>query len=69
VWGVSRKTIPMQINVVGTVMLIVSVLIVVGGELRNRARMRRLSGPAPLQRDSIVAAAGARSSAGELEAV
>jgi len=69
VYGVSRRTIPMQINVVGTVMLIVSVVIVVGGELRNRARMRKLAGPAPLRRDTIVAAASARSSAGELEVV
>ncbi len=43
VWGVSRKTIPMQINVVGTVMLLVSVAIVVGGELRSRARRRALA--------------------------
>jgi len=70
VWGVSRKTIPMQINVVGTVMLIVSVLIVVGGEVRNRRRMRALATPggAP-RRDSVVAAAGARSGAGALDAV
>jgi spermidine/putrescine transport system permease protein len=44
VWGVSRKTVPMQINVVGTVMLLVSVLIVVGTELRSRARQRALAG-------------------------
>ena len=46
VWGVSRRTIPMQINVVGTVMLIISVVIVVGGEVRSRRRMRALAGPA-----------------------
>ena len=59
VWGVSRSTIPMQINVVGTVMLIISVLIVVGGELRNRARMRALARPGrpePVHSDSVVAA-------------
>ncbi len=43
VWGVSRKTIPMQINVVGTVMLLVSVLIVVGGEVNSRRRRRALA--------------------------
>jgi spermidine/putrescine transport system permease protein len=43
VWGVQRKSIPMQVNVVGTVMLLVSVLIVVGGEMRNRARRRALA--------------------------
>jgi spermidine/putrescine transport system permease protein len=42
VWGVSRKTIPMQINVVGTVMLLVSVLIVVGSEVNSRRRRRAL---------------------------
>jgi spermidine/putrescine transport system permease protein len=30
----------MQVNVVGTVMFLVSVLIVVGGELNNRRRRR-----------------------------
>jgi spermidine/putrescine transport system permease protein len=45
VWGVSRKTIPMQINVVGTVMLLVSVLIVVGGEVNSRRRRRALEAP------------------------
>jgi spermidine/putrescine transport system permease protein len=44
VWGVARKTVPMQVNVVGTMMLLVSVLIVVGSELRNRARQRALAG-------------------------
>jgi spermidine/putrescine transport system permease protein len=44
VWGVARKTVPMQINVVGTMMLIVSVLIVVGSEVRNRARQKALAG-------------------------
>src|SRR4029079_13296312 len=69
VYGVSRRTIPMQINVVGTLMLIISVLIVVGGEVRSRARTRALAGPKPVRADSVVAAAGARSSAGALDAV
>src|SRR5262249_988039 len=61
VWGVSRKTIPMQINVIGTVMLLLSVLIVVGGEVRNRARMRALNRGTrpPVRRDQVVAAASA----------
>ena len=42
VWGVSRKTVPMQINVIGTVMLIVSITIVLIGELNNRRRARAL---------------------------
>ncbi len=72
VWGVSRRTIPMQINVVGTMMLIISVVIVVGGEVRNRRRMRALARPGrpePVRSDSVVAAAGARSTAGHLDAV
>jgi spermidine/putrescine transport system permease protein len=69
VWGVSRRTIPMQINVVGTVMLIISVLIVVGGEVRNRRRMRVLAGPTKVRPDTVVAAAAGRSSAGQLDAV
>jgi spermidine/putrescine transport system permease protein len=43
VWGVARKTVPMQINVVGTMMLLVSVLIVVGSEVRSRARQKALA--------------------------
>jgi spermidine/putrescine transport system permease protein len=38
VWGVARKTVPMQINVIGTLMLIVSITIVVIGEVNNRRR-------------------------------
>jgi hypothetical protein len=60
----------MQINVVGTVMLLVSVLIVVGGELRSRARMRALAGDRPRRRRSkALAASGARSAAGTVDPV
>ena len=41
VWGVSRRTIPMQINVVGTVMFVIALLIVLGAEA-NRRRQERL---------------------------
>jgi spermidine/putrescine transport system permease protein len=54
VWGVSRKTIPMQINVVGTVMLLISVLIVVGGEVNSRRRRRALE--VPKRKDRALAA-------------
>ena len=47
VWGVQRKSIPMQVNVIGTLMLVISILIVVGGEMRNRARQRALAGEKP----------------------
>ena len=50
VWGVSRKTIPMQINVVGTVMLLISVLIVVGGEVNARRRRRAFKSETPARR-------------------
>jgi len=38
VWGVSRRTVPMQINVIGTVMIVLSISIVLAGELRSRRR-------------------------------
>ena len=40
VWGVSRRTVPMQINVIGTLMLVVAVSVVLLGELRSRSRRR-----------------------------
>lgn len=43
VWGVAQRGIPMQVNVIGTVMFLISVLIVVGGEVNNRRRSRALS--------------------------
>jgi spermidine/putrescine transport system permease protein len=61
VWGVSRRTIPMQINVVGTVMLLISVMIVVGGELNSRRRQRALSLDRPKpRRQRALAPAGAQ---------
>ena len=38
VWGVAQRGVPMQVNVVGTVMFVVSVIIVVGGEMNSRRR-------------------------------
>jgi len=38
VWGVSRREIPPQINVIGTAMLLVSLAVVVVGELIRRRR-------------------------------
>jgi spermidine/putrescine transport system permease protein len=43
VWGVAQRGIPMQVNVVGTVMFMIAVLIVVGGEVNSRRRMRALT--------------------------
>jgi spermidine/putrescine transport system permease protein len=67
VWGVSRKTIPMQINVVGTVMLLVSVLIVVSSEVNSRRRRRALSMDRPRRSDKVLAATGARSTAATVD--
>ena len=50
VWGVAQRGVPMQVNVVGTVMFAISILIVVGGEMRSRARQRALAGDAPVKR-------------------
>jgi spermidine/putrescine transport system permease protein len=65
VWGVAQRGVPMQVNVVGTLMFLISVLIVVGSELNSRRRRRALEvGPKPGRKDKALAAAGARSSAG-----
>ena len=43
VWGAARIGAPPQVNVVGTVMFMISVLIVVGGEVNTRRRARALT--------------------------
>lgn len=43
VWGVAQRGVPMQVNVVGTVMFLVSIAIVLAGEARNRQRQRSLT--------------------------
>ncbi len=43
VWGVARRTVPMQINVIGTVMLMVSIAIVLGVELNRRRQAKALA--------------------------
>jgi len=40
VWGSAKRHIPMQINVVGTLMFLIALLIVLGGEFRRRRRER-----------------------------
>src|SRR3954451_8859753 len=59
VWGVAQRGVPMQVNVVGTVMFLISIVIVVGGEAggcparqaepraRRRAPAARPPGEAP----------------------
>jgi spermidine/putrescine transport system permease protein len=43
VWGVARVGLPMQVNVVGTLMLVVSLAIVLTGEINSRRRARALT--------------------------
>ena len=40
VWGAAQRGIPPQINVIGTVMFLLAMLLVLGGELNNRRRAR-----------------------------
>ena len=43
VWGAAQRQIPMQINVVGSVMFAISIVIVVGAEMARRRRERALA--------------------------
>ncbi|MBF4160484.1 ABC transporter permease [Nocardioides acrostichi] len=43
VWGAYRVGVPMQVNVIGTIMFVVSIAIVVIGELNSRRRSRALA--------------------------
>ena len=40
VWGAAQRGIPMQINVIGTIMFLLALSLVVGQQLVNRARSR-----------------------------
>lgn len=44
VWGVAQRGVPMQVNVVGTVMFVVSIAIVIGVELNRRRQEKALAG-------------------------
>jgi spermidine/putrescine transport system permease protein len=43
VWGVAQRGVPMQVNVVGTVMFLISILIVLGAELNRTRKARALA--------------------------
>jgi spermidine/putrescine transport system permease protein len=45
VWGVAQRGVPMQVNVVGTLMFVISITIVLVGEAANRRRNRVASEP------------------------
>ena len=42
VWGAAQRGVPMQVNVVGTLMFAIAILIVVGGEVNSRRRSAKL---------------------------
>ena len=43
VWGAAQRGVPMQVNVIGTLMFVIAIVIVLGGELNNRRRVRALA--------------------------
>jgi spermidine/putrescine transport system permease protein len=43
VWGSAQRGVPMQVNVVGTVMFLIAFALVLGGEIRSRRRARALA--------------------------
>jgi len=44
VYGVAQRSVPMQVNVLGTIMFVISVAIVLSGEMASRRRQRALAG-------------------------
>ena len=43
VWGAAQRGVPMQVNVIGTVMFLIAIVLVVGGEVNNRRQTRALA--------------------------
>jgi len=43
VYGASQRGVPMQVNVIGTVMFLIAITVVLGNELNNRRQARALS--------------------------
>jgi spermidine/putrescine transport system permease protein len=43
VWGAAQRGVPMQVNVIGTMMFVIAIVIVLGNELRNRRQSRALA--------------------------
>jgi spermidine/putrescine transport system permease protein len=43
VWGAAQRGVPMQVNVIGTIMFLLALALVVGGEMLNRRRVRALA--------------------------
>jgi len=43
VWGAAQRGVPMQVNVIGTLMFLIAIVVVVAGELGSRRRQRQLA--------------------------
>ncbi len=43
VWGSAQRGVPMQVNVIGTIMFLVAIFIVLGGEFNNRRKAKALA--------------------------
>ncbi|RNL63220.1 ABC transporter permease [Nocardioides marmoriginsengisoli] len=43
VYGAAQRGVPMQVNVIGTIMFLISIAIVLGGEVNNRRKARALA--------------------------
>lgn len=43
VYGAAQRGVPMQVNVIGTVMFLIAITVVLGGELNNRRKVRALA--------------------------
>jgi spermidine/putrescine transport system permease protein len=43
VWGSAQRGVPMQVNVIGTVMFLIAMLVVVTGEVTSRRRAKALA--------------------------
>jgi spermidine/putrescine transport system permease protein len=43
VWGAAQRGVPMQVNVIGTVMFVIAIVIVLGAELNNRRQAKALA--------------------------
>jgi len=43
VYGAAQRGVPMQVNVIGTIMFVISIVIVLGGELNNRRKAKALA--------------------------
>ncbi len=43
VWGAAQRGVPMQVNVIGTMMLLLALTVVIGGEIRSRRRAKQLA--------------------------